>query len=134
MDERQAGGGKNSARYMKHDSARLKCMQRVVFPGLRMGELPSKTDAKMHFDMPGPREIGNGPAAKDMDQWSLVYARAPRSKDKVVAFSIEGQTDLNVYAGQNPQLAVHAPAGPPRPRVRLRHSRSRPRGRWRKAG
>ena len=34
MKERQARGGAKSGRYMKHDTARLRCLQRVVYFGL----------------------------------------------------------------------------------------------------
>ncbi|KAH8059621.1 hypothetical protein JL722_5250 [Aureococcus anophagefferens] len=53
MKDRQAGGGAKSGRYKKHDAARLRCLRRVVYPRLKMGILPSATDSKMLFDMPG---------------------------------------------------------------------------------
>ncbi|KAH8065432.1 hypothetical protein JL721_8251 [Aureococcus anophagefferens] len=53
MKDRQAGGGAKSGRYKKHDTARLRCLRRVVYPRLKMGILPSATDSKMLFDMPG---------------------------------------------------------------------------------
>jgi len=83
MKERQAGGGAKSGRYMKHDTARLRCLQRVVYPQLRMGILPTAVNAKMLFDMSGPRDIA-GPAKKEMDIWSNVYGWDPRQEDVVV--------------------------------------------------
>ncbi|KAK7230234.1 hypothetical protein SO694_0018508 [Aureococcus anophagefferens] len=53
MKDRQAGGGAKSGRYKKHDTARLPCLRRVAYPRLKMGILPSATDSKMLFDMPG---------------------------------------------------------------------------------
>jgi len=61
MKARQAGGGNSSGRYKKHNTARNRCLQRTVYPGLAMGELPTADDAKMLFDLPGPTEITNRP-------------------------------------------------------------------------
>ena len=45
MRERSANGRATSGRYKKHDTARLRCLDRHVLPGLRMGKLPSDKDA-----------------------------------------------------------------------------------------
>ncbi|KAK7230235.1 hypothetical protein SO694_00185011 [Aureococcus anophagefferens] len=52
MKDRQAGGGAKSGRYKKHDTLDL-VSARVVYQRLKMGILPSATDSKMLFDMPG---------------------------------------------------------------------------------
>ena len=57
MRSRQSRGANSSGRYKKHDTARDRCLQRVLYPGLCMGKLPTADDAKMLFDLPGPNEI-----------------------------------------------------------------------------
>ncbi|KAH8092415.1 hypothetical protein JL720_5386 [Aureococcus anophagefferens] len=52
MKDRQAGGGAKSGRY-KSTTRLDRCLRRVVYPRLKMGILPSATDSKMLFDMPG---------------------------------------------------------------------------------
>ena len=44
---RQAGGRAASGRLKKHDSARLKCLQREVYPDLRIGKMPTELVWKM---------------------------------------------------------------------------------------
>lgn len=70
---RQAGGRAASGRLKKHDSARLKCLQREVYPDLRIGKMPTELVWKMLW-LPGPLEI-SGPAEKDMDRWAQIYVR-----------------------------------------------------------
>ena len=74
MKARQAGGGNSSGRYKKHDTARNRCLQRTVYPGLAMGELPTADDAKMLFDLPGPTEITGRPTYRRVVQH--IYARS----------------------------------------------------------
>ncbi|KAH8097506.1 hypothetical protein JL720_398 [Aureococcus anophagefferens] len=97
MKERQAGGGAKSGRYMKHDTARLRCLERAVYPELRMGILPTAVNAKMLFDMPAPRDIA-GPAKKEMDVWSNVYGWDPRQKKgDAPELDTAGQTTLLLH-------------------------------------
>jgi hypothetical protein len=110
MKLRQAGGGKKSGRYRKHDTARLRCLTRVVYPGLRMGKLPSVTDAKMLFELPGPREI-TGPSKKLMDDWSNMFARDPRSKTASFETTDEGQA----FARMGPRTRADYDGGAARP-------------------
>ena len=46
MRSRQGRGANTSGRFKKHDTARNNCLQRVVYPGLCMGKLPTADDAK----------------------------------------------------------------------------------------
>ena len=122
MHARQAGGGSTSGRYMKHDSARLRCLQRVIYPRLRMGILPSAEDARMLFDLPGPRDI-SGPAKKEMDVWSNMYARDPRSKEDSHELDTAGQTTLLLWAqGQGGRLTAAAAPAPRRGRPHALHT------------
>jgi hypothetical protein len=57
MKARQAGGGKSSGWYKKHDTARNRCLQRCVYPGLAMSKLPTAENAKMLFDLPRPADF-----------------------------------------------------------------------------
>lgn len=100
LSERQAGGKQTSGRYHKHDTARLRCLRRVVYPDLRLGKLPSLLDFKMLFEMKGPRDIA-GPAKLEMDRWSNIYARDPRSsaaQKSEMERDVESQTDLLRWA------------------------------------
>ena len=107
MKARQGGGGAKSGRYMKHDTARLRCLKRVIYPDLCMGKLPSATNAQMLFEMPGPREI-TGPAKALMEAWTIVFASDPRSTAPVPLI------DVSVRPGAHVGRAV----GGPRPRGR----------------
>ena len=75
MKARQGGGGAKSGRYMKHDTARLRCLKRVIYPDLCMGKLPSATNAQMLFEMPGPREI-TGSSPRTSPAWNTPSPRA----------------------------------------------------------
>ena len=46
MKYRQSGGADSSGRYKKHETARSRCLERVVYPGLCVGKLPTADDAK----------------------------------------------------------------------------------------
>lgn len=103
MSSRQAGGGNKSGRYKKHDTARKRCLQRVVYPDLRLGKLPSELDSKMLFDAPGPCEI-SGPMKQQMDQWSSLFTRdaKPTTKDKeTMEEDHRAQTDLLRWAAND---------------------------------
>ena len=100
MKARQGGGGAKSGRYMKHDTARLRCLKRVIYPDLCMGKLPSATNAQMLFEMPGPREI-TGPAKALMDAWTIEFARDPRSTAPVP------HIDVSVRPGAARQTLHH---------------------------
>ena len=111
MAQRQAGGAQGrSGRYHKHDTARKRCLERRVYPDLRMGKLPSDLDSRMLFDLPGPREIA-GPAKKDMDLWANIYGRDPRSAPAAandLQQDIEGQTNLLRWALQSGVAMIDA--------------------------
>ena len=64
-------------------------MERIALLALKRGVLPSKTDARMWFEVAGPIEI-TGPDKKLMDEWSNIYARDPHSKADSFAVSING--------------------------------------------
>jgi hypothetical protein len=114
MRSRSSGGANSSGRYKKHDTARNNCLQRVVYPGLRMGKLPTAEDAKMLFDLPGPNEI-LGPDKKKMDEWSNIYARDPRSKEpSIFHHTVEDQSTLLRWAQSMSTSAPRAaPVGRP---------------------
>ena len=91
MKARQGGGGAKSGRYMKHDTARLRCLKRVIYPDLCMGKLPSATNAQMLFEMPGPREI-TGPAKALMDGRGRNRASSKTGPDPTSASSPHAST------------------------------------------
>ena len=66
MKERSAGGKGVRGRYIKHDSARVRCLECLIEPRLKMGLLPKSHDEKMLFECPGPDNI-DGPAKQEMD-------------------------------------------------------------------
>jgi len=68
IKERQAGGKDNtSGRLRKHDSARVRCLDRVIQPRLRMGILPAAHDAKVRFEFEGSATI-SGPVKQEVDE------------------------------------------------------------------
>ncbi|KAH8097381.1 hypothetical protein JL720_271 [Aureococcus anophagefferens] len=108
-DEGTAGRRRASGRYMKHDTARLRCLERAVYPELRMGILPTAVNAKMLFDMPAPRDIA-GPAKKEMDVWSNASAGTRGRRRAARELDTAGQTTLLLWAqGQGGLLTAAGP-------------------------
>ncbi|KAH8079142.1 hypothetical protein JL720_9402 [Aureococcus anophagefferens] len=127
MKDRQAGGGAKSGRYKKHDTARLRCLRRVVYPRLKMGILPSATDSKMLFDMPG------------VYQCLRAAWRAPRARTSS-GEALRGGAAARLPAPAPVPVPAPAPAAPdasPRRRTRRPGARRvasgvrRHAGRWR---
>ena len=121
MAGRQAGGGQRSGRYMKHDSARRRCLEKVVLPALKRGVLPSVTDTHMLFEMAGPRDI-SGPDKQMMDKWSNIFARDPRQTDARNESTIEAYTNLLVWVKDQPRLYAFVSRAPRRGRPWALHT------------
>jgi len=109
MQARQAGGASKSGRYKTHDTARKRCLERVVYPGLKMGKLPTMLDAKMLFEMEAPDKI-HGPDKKTMDKWSFVYTRKAGAKDEALDLGVVGQTNLLLWASEHRAMSVLSPS------------------------
>ena len=138
MKERSAGGKGVSGRYRKHDSARVRCLERLIEPRLKMGMLPTSYDEKMLFEYPGPDDI-DGPAKQEMDAWSDIHYRHPRKGNTAAtaaadaAMPLDDQTALLNWLridgpGSVARHRVRAPAG--RPRTAFRISKILPGSEW----
>ena len=138
IKERQAGGKDNtSGRLRKHDSARLRCLDRVVEPQLRMGILPASYDAKILFEYEGPNTIA-GPAKLEVDEWAKTHYVHPRSKEAAAArasaaMPMEDQRTLLDWIridapASVSQGSVRAPGG--RPKVAFVVGKLLPQSQW----
>ena len=140
MKERSAGGKGVSGRYRKHDSARVRCLERLIEPRLKMGMLPTSYDETMLFEYPGPDDI-DGPAKQEMDAWSDIHYRHPRKGNTAAtaaaradaAMPLDDQTALLNWLridgpGSVARHRVRAPAG--RPRTAFRISKILPGSEW----
>ena len=120
MKLRQAGGGKKSGRYRKHDTARLRCLTRVVYPGLRMGKLPSVTGREYVVRAAGPARDHR--TVEETHGRLVEHVRTrPALQYCVIRDDGRGAGGLLVWASEHVRITTAPPRGPPagRPHVRI---------------
>ena len=114
MAARSAGGKSASGRYKKYDTARLKYINTVALPSLRLGKRIDAEDWRLLFlPITCPEDRGSTSDKAKLDRWCKMHKQDPRSKSSVsYGLDERRQRTLLEWVGNNTEGYVPPPPAP----------------------
>ena len=114
MAARSAGGKSASGRYKKYDTARLKYINTVALPSLRLGKRIDAEDWRLLFlPITCPEDRGSTSDKAKLDRWCKMHKQDPRSKSSV-SYGLDKSRQLTLleWVGNNTEGYVPPPPAP----------------------
>ena len=114
MAARSAGRKSASGRYKKYDTARLKYINTVALPSLRLGKRIDAEDWRLLFlPITCPEDRGSTSDKAKLDRWCKMHKQDPRSKSSV-SYGLDKSRQLTLleWVGNNTEGYVPPPPAP----------------------